>query len=132
MAKPLNHDDYISSFPPTTQVLLQQLRDIVHQAAPGALEIISYSMPAFKYNDKVLIWYAGYERHIGFYPGSSPITAFQKEIAGYKNAKGSVQFPLDKPLPVDLILRMVQFKADEITQKALLKKPVRPREFNAG
>ena len=131
MAKPQNHDEYIDSFPPPTRDLLQQMRETVQQAAPDAVEVISYSMPAFKLNGKMLIWYAGYERHIGFYPGSSPIIAFQKEISEYKNAKGSVQFPLDKPLPVGLISRMVRFKADEITQKISLKQTARPRKLSA-
>jgi len=122
MAKPLDHDSYISTFPPSTQKELEELRATVNRTAPGAEEIISYSMPAFKYFGKVLIWYAGYERHVGFYPGSSPIAAFQKEISGYKNAKGSVQFPLHKPLPVELITKMVQFKMAEIMQKAETKK----------
>lgn len=122
MAKPLNHQEYIATFPQHTQELLQQMRQIVPAAAPGATEVISYSMPAFKLHGKMLVWFAGYERHIGFYPGSSGIAAFQKEISGYKNAKGSVQFPLTQPLPVELIIRMVQFKVGEILQKQVVKK----------
>lgn len=114
MAKPIDHDDYIRTFPPATQQLLQQMRRLIPQVAPGAVEVISYSMPAFKLNGKMLIWFAGYERHIGFYPGASPIEAFKQELSVYKNAKGSVQFPLDKPLPEALITRMVQFKAGQI------------------
>ncbi|QKJ32018.1 DUF1801 domain-containing protein [Mucilaginibacter mali] len=122
MAKPIDHNDYIRTFPQHTQELLQQMRQIIPQAAPGATEVISYSMPAFKLHGKMLVWFAGYERHIGFYPGSSGIAAFQKEISVYKNAKGSVQFPLTQPLPGALISRMVQFKVAEIAQKLAEKK----------
>lgn len=122
MAKPIDHDDYIHTFPQHTQELLQQMRQIIPQAAPGATEVISYSMPAFKLHGKMLVWFAGYERHIGFYPGSSGIAAFQKDISAYKNGKGSVQFPLTQPLPEALISRMVQFKVAEIAQKLAEKK----------
>lgn len=122
MAKPLNHNEYIGTFPEHTQELLQQMRQIIPAAVPGATEVISYSMPAFKLHGKMLVWFAGYERHIGFYPGASGIAAFQKEISGFKNAKGSVQFPLTQPLPEALITRMVQFKAAEILQKPAGKK----------
>ncbi|MES2278085.1 MAG: DUF1801 domain-containing protein [Bacteroidota bacterium] len=118
MAKPLNHQQYIGTFPEATQELLRQMQHTIITAAPGAVEVVSYSMPAYKFNGMMLAWFAGYERHIGFYPGSSAIAAFQQDIAGYKNAKGSVQFPLDKPLPVELITRMVQFKAAGNLQKA--------------
>jgi uncharacterized protein YdhG (YjbR/CyaY superfamily) len=122
MAKPLNHDDYINSFPTQTQELLQQMRETIQQSAPNAVEVISYSMPAFKLNGKMLVWFAGYERHIGFYPGASGIAVFQKEISEYKNARGSVQFPLDKCLPISLITKIVQFKSAEIMQKTTEKK----------
>jgi uncharacterized protein YdhG (YjbR/CyaY superfamily) len=127
MAAPLNHDAYINSFPPATQKLLQQVRETVLKAATGAVEVISYSMPAFKYEGMMLTWFAGYERHIGFYPGASGIAAFQKEIAEYKNAKGSVQFPLDKPMPVALITQMVKFKVAENLQKAEMKKSAKKK-----
>jgi uncharacterized protein YdhG (YjbR/CyaY superfamily) len=125
MAKPIDTDHYIASFPPATQKLLQQVRETIKATAPGAVDVISYSMPAVKLNGKILAWFAGYERHIGFYPGSSGIAAFQKEIAGYKNAKGSVQFPLDQPMPVELITNIVKFKIAENLQKAEMKKKPR-------
>lgn len=121
MAKPESTDQYISTFPESTAALLLQMRETVKATAPDAVEVISYSMPAFKQHGKMLVWFAGYERHIGFYPGSSGIAAFKNEIAGFKNAKGSVQFPLNKPLPVDLIVAIVKFKLNE-NAEALLKK----------
>jgi uncharacterized protein YdhG (YjbR/CyaY superfamily) len=125
MATPVDTDHYISTFPQETQVLLQQVRGTIKKTAPDAIEVISYGMPAFKLSGKMLAWFAGYERHIGFYPGSSGIAAFQKEIVGYKNAKGSVQFPLDKPMPVELIINIVKFKMAENLQKAEMKKKPR-------
>lgn len=121
MKKPSSVEEYISSFPKETQQLLKQVRATVKKNAPKAEEVISYSMPAFKMNG-MLVWYAGYEKHIGFYPGASGIAAFKKEIANYKNAKGSVQFPLDKPLPLGLITKMVKFRVKENLEKAKAKK----------
>lgn len=121
MSKPLDTDSYINSFSPSTQKLLQQVRETIKKAAPNAQEVISYSMPAFKYKG-MLVWFAGYAHHIGFYPGASGIAAFKLEFGTYKNAKGSVQFPLDKPLPLDLITRIVQFKVSENEEKEAFKK----------
>ena len=105
-------DDYIAQFPAETQALLQQLRNIIRKAAPKASEEISYNMPAYRQN-KVLVYFAGFKNHIGFYPTGAGITAFQKEIAAYKNSKGGVQFPLDKKLPVGLITKMVKYRAKQ-------------------
>ena len=102
-------DEYISGFPENTRMLLEQVRATIQNAAPQAEEIISYQMPAYKLN-RVLVYFAGYKNHIGFYPTSSGIEAFKKELSGYKGAKGSVQFPFDKPLPVELITRIVEFR----------------------
>jgi uncharacterized protein YdhG (YjbR/CyaY superfamily) len=109
-------------FPIQTQKLLQKLRLTIHKIAPKAEEVISYGMPAFKINGSVLVYFAGYKAHIGFYPTGTGIAAFKKEIAAYKNSKGAVQFPLDKPLPLELIKKMVKFKLQENTEKAELKK----------
>jgi len=114
-------DDYFAGFPPATRKLLKQLRAAIRKAAPHADEVISYRMPAFKLNG-MLVWYAGYARHIGFYPTGSGIAAFKKELAGYKHAKGSVQFPLDQPLPLALISRIVKFRVAANLQKAKRKK----------
>lgn len=121
MNKPADVDAYISGFPAETAALLKQLRAAIKDAAPGAEEIISYGMPAYKLNG-ILVYFAGYARHIGFYPTGSAILAFKEALSGYKGAKGSVQFPLDKPLPIALITDMVQFKVAENLQKVKPKK----------
>jgi uncharacterized protein YdhG (YjbR/CyaY superfamily) len=108
---------YIAGFPAETRRLLEQLRAMVRKAAPEAEEVISYGMPAYKYHG-IVLYFAGYNHHIGFYPTSSAIEAFKKELSVYKGAKGSVQFPLDKPLPADLIKRIVRFRVQENLEKA--------------
>jgi uncharacterized protein YdhG (YjbR/CyaY superfamily) len=105
-------DGYISGFPKPVQKKLTQLRTLIRQAAPGAEERISYQMPAFFLNG-VLVWFAAHTHHIGFYPKASGISRFKPEISAYKNAKGSVQFPLDEPLPVDLVKDIVRFRVTE-------------------
>ena len=105
-------DLYIADFPKDTQQKLQQLREIILKVAPDAEEKLSYKMPYYFYHGR-LVYFAGYKHHIGLYPMASGIAKFKKEIAGYKNAKGSVQFPLDEPLPVKLITKMMTFRAKE-------------------
>lgn len=112
MDKPANIDEYISRFPEETKKLLKQIRSIIKAAAPGATEVISYGMPAFK-TKKILVYFAGHTKHIGFYPSGSGITAFQSELSGYKWSKGAIQFPLDKPIPVNLITRIVLYRLHE-------------------
>lgn len=107
---------YIASFPAGTQMKLKQMQKSIKAAAPKAEERISYGMPAYFLNGP-LVYFGGYEKHIGFYPTGTGVAAFKKELAPYKNAKGSVQFPLDKPLPIALIKKMVLFKLKENTQK---------------
>jgi len=109
-------DEYISTFPPATQALLQQMRDTIHKAAPKAEETISYNMPGFRLGG-MLVWFAGYKNHIGFYPKPSALKAFSKELSIYKSSKGAVQFPLDKPLPVGLITKMVKLRVKENAEK---------------
>jgi len=116
-----NIDAYIAGFPRGTQKLLEQLRATIKKAAPLAEEVISYGMPAFKLNG-MLVWFAAHTKHIGFYPRISGIAAFKKELSIYKVAKGSVQFPLDKPLPLGLITKIVKFRVKENLERALLKK----------
>jgi uncharacterized protein YdhG (YjbR/CyaY superfamily) len=113
---PVSIDVYIRTFPKPVQVKLQQIRNIVAKAAPGARERISYGMPAFCL-DRVLVYFAAHTKHIGFYPTSSGIEAFKNELAKYKSSKGAVQFPLDEPLPAGLIRRMVMFRVKENTRK---------------
>ncbi|QDW26853.1 DUF1801 domain-containing protein [Pedobacter sp. KBS0701] len=110
-------DQYIATFPVETQKLLQKVRETIHKAVPAAKEVISYGMPAFKQH-AVLVYFAGYDKHIGFYPTGSGIEAFNNEFIDYKWSKGAVQFPLDKPLPLDLITRITKFKAERDFEKA--------------
>lgn len=107
-----NIDDYISLYPEETQLVLKELREIIRKAAPGAEEVISYHMPAFKLNG-VLVYFAAWKDHIGFYPTSSGISAFQKELTKYKFSKGAVQFPLNKKLPKGLITKIVKYRVIE-------------------
>ncbi len=116
-----NVEQYIATFPEATQLMLQELRACIKKNAPDAEEVISYQMPAYKLHG-MLVYFAGYKNHIGFYPGASPIISFQKELQSHKNAKGSVQFPLDKKLPLTLIARMVKFKLKENMEKHKSKK----------
>lgn len=121
ITKPENIDEYIACYPVDIQIILQQLRSAIKKAAPGALEVISYGMPAFKLNG-ILVWFAAYAKHIGFYPTASGIEVFKKELAKYKSAKGSVQFPLNEPLPLKLITEIVKFRVAENLHKAEMKK----------
>jgi len=109
-------DEYISVFPEATQKTLQQLRKSIKKAAPKAEEVISYNMPAFKQNT-VLVYFAGYDKHIGFYPTPSALDAFKNEIAVYKNSKGAIQFPLDEPLPLALVTKIVKFRVAQAQEK---------------
>jgi uncharacterized protein YdhG (YjbR/CyaY superfamily) len=106
-------DDYIAEFPPQTQKVLQEVRALIRAVAPEATETISYAIPTFDLNGKHLVHFAGYAAHIGFYPTASGIAAFSEELRGYKSAKGSVQFPLDRPMPADLIRQIVEFRVAE-------------------
>lgn len=115
-----NIKEYISAFPKPTQNLLQELRQSIRDAAPQAEEIISYNMPAFKMN-RVLVYFAGYEKHIGFYPTTSPIKVFKKELEGYKTSKGGIQFPIEKGIPKTLVKKIVSFRVKEDSEKAMLK-----------
>ncbi len=117
---PVSIDGYIRAFPKPVQAKLRQLKSIVARAASMATEKISYGMPAFSQNG-VLVYFAAYARHIGFYPTSSGIEAFKGELAKYKSSKGAVQFPLVDPLPVGLIRRMVTFRVKENTAHGLTR-----------
>ncbi len=108
---------YILSAPTQAQGKLREIRKAIRSAAPDASEIISYQMPTLYFHGN-LVYFAGYEKHIGFYPGANGISEFEKELGEYKHAKGSVQFPLDKPLPISLIKRIVKFRVAENSLKA--------------
>jgi uncharacterized protein YdhG (YjbR/CyaY superfamily) len=109
-------DEYILKFPPETQKILNQIRDVIKLAAPEATETFSYQMPTFKLKEN-LVHFAAYKHHIGFYPTPSGIKAFKNEISGYKWAKGSVQFPIDKEIPYELISKIVKFRVQEVLLK---------------
>ena len=113
-------DEYIAGFPPDTQALLETVRATIKAAAPGAAERISYGMPAFALHGP-LVYFAALKNHIGFYPTPSGIEAFKDETSMYKSTKGALQFPLNQPLPLDLIRRIVEFRVAENRGKAAAK-----------
>ena len=109
-------DEYIATFPKDIQKILQEIRAAIHATAPEAAEKISYQMPTFYLNGN-LVHFAAFKKHIGFYPVPSGIEAFKKELSVYAQGKGSVQFPLDKPMPIPLIKKIVKFRAAENMKK---------------
>ena len=115
-----NIDEYIANFSEDVQEILQELRATIRAAAPEAEEAISYQMPTFKLKGN-LVHFAAYKNHIGFYPAPRGIEVFKEELSAYKGAKGSVQFPIDQPLPLDLISRIVRFRVTENLEKAAAK-----------
>lgn len=119
--KPNNINEYIASFPENVQKLLEQIRSIIQKAAPEATETISYAMPTFKLNG-ILVHFAAFQNHIGFYALPSGNEAFQKELSAYKTGKGSIQFPLNEALPEALITKIVKFRIQENMEKAEMKK----------
>jgi uncharacterized protein YdhG (YjbR/CyaY superfamily) len=114
-------DEYIASFPEDIQKILEEVRAVIKAAAPDAEEKIGYQMPTFTLNGGNLVHFAAFKKHIGFYPTPSGTEAFQKELSVYKGAKGSVQFPLDKPMPLKLISKIVKFRVAENSKKAKAK-----------
>jgi uncharacterized protein YdhG (YjbR/CyaY superfamily) len=118
---PANIDEYIAGFPEDIQVILQKIRKMVHTAAPEAQEKISYQMPTF-FLEGNLVHFAAFKNHIGFYPTPSGTEKFKKEISAYQAAKGSIQFPLDEPMPYELITRIVEFRMKENLAKAKAKR----------
>lgn len=116
-----NVDVYIAGFPPEVQEQLILLREAIRVSAPEAEEVISYQMPAYKLYG-MLVYFAAYPKHIGFYPGSSGIGNFKKELANYKTSKGTVQFPVGETLPISLISEIVKFRAAENLEKVQAKK----------
>ncbi len=118
-------EDYIKTFPVLVQTELKKIRSLILTEVPEVAESMNYGMPAYKYKGKPLVYFAGYKNHIGFYATPQGHVAFAKELSNYKQGKGSVQFPLDKPIPYDLITQMVQFKkalADAIPEKKAVAK----------
>jgi uncharacterized protein YdhG (YjbR/CyaY superfamily) len=118
---PTTVDAYIAAFPAEVQAILQQIRQVIHETLPGLGETISYAMPAFTLNGKYLVYIAAYKKHIGLYPAPTGVEEFQEAVARYGGGKGTLKFPLDKPMPFDLIRRVVQFRANENAEKAAAK-----------
>jgi uncharacterized protein YdhG (YjbR/CyaY superfamily) len=116
--------EYISDFPKEIQTILEQVRLTIRRAAPKAEEAIKYGMPTFVLNGN-LVHFAAFKNHIGFYPVPSGVEAFKKELSVYKGGKGSVQFPLNQPMPLDLITKIVEFRVKENLEKRLKRKPER-------
>ena len=118
---PQTIDAYIAGFPEDVQAILQQVRRTIHEAAPEATEAISYQMPTFKLHGN-LVHFAAFKNHIGFYPTPTGVAEFEEELAAFKQGKGSVQFPLDKPMPLGLITRIVNYRVAESVAAAEAKR----------
>lgn len=120
---PKNIDEYIDGFPKDIQNILMQIRQTVKSVVPQAEEAISYGMPTFKLNGHYLIYFAAYKKHIGLYPVPNNNKLFEKDFAAYKTSgKGTIQFPLNQPLPIALIAKIVKYKVSEIRRKVKTKK----------
>ena len=114
-------DQYIAAFPADVKKRMQQLRKTIKAGAPNADELISYQMPGYKYFG-MLVYFAAYKNHIGFYPGAGGILEFYKKLSSFKSAKGSVQFPNDRPIPYEVISKIVKFRVKQNEEKLSLKK----------
>lgn len=117
-------DEYINTFPQDVQRILNELRQTIKEAAPGTEEMINYQIPTFTLHGN-LVHFAAFENHIGFYPTPSGMEAFKKELSSYKGAKGSVQFPINEPLPLPLIRRIVEYRVKENMER-------KPKKKNSG
>ena len=122
---PQSVDEYIAGFPPEVQEILQQVRTTISEAAPDAEEAIKYRIPTFTLEGN-LVHFGAFKKHIGFYPTPSGLEQFKDELAGYEGSKGAVRFPLDKPVPYDLIRAIVKFRVKENLERAAAKKKRRP------
>ncbi|MEZ4996012.1 MAG: DUF1801 domain-containing protein [Bacteroidales bacterium] len=116
-----NIDEYISLQAPELQPILQKVRETIRDAAPGSEEYISYAMPSFKYNDKILVYFAAQKNHLGFYATPAANIKFSEELKVYKSSKGAVQFPYNRPIPYGLIRKMVQYKVEEVSKTSKKK-----------
>jgi uncharacterized protein YdhG (YjbR/CyaY superfamily) len=117
-----NVDEYIAGFPGNVQKALKQLRSTIKKAAPRAEEKISYAIPCFTLDGTYLIYFAGFKSHVSVYPAPRGNEAFEEELSYYKGGKGTVQFPLDKPIPLDLVTRIVKFRIQQNAELAEMKK----------
>jgi len=125
-----NIDEYIATFPDDVQKVLQKIRSTIRKAAPKAEETISYQIPTFKLNG-YLIYFAGYQKHVSVYPAPRGEKEFKKELAAYKGGKGTVQFPLDKPVPYELISRLVKYRAKKNLERVKVE-TTKKREASHG
>ena len=114
--RPKTIDEYIALFPKDVQEVLEKLRRVIRESAPQAEEAINYGIPTFKLKGN-LVHFAAYKKHIGFYPASSGIKAFEKELSPYQLSKGTVQFPMDKPIPFDVVKKIVAYRVRENSDK---------------
>jgi uncharacterized protein YdhG (YjbR/CyaY superfamily) len=111
-------NEYLSAMPENARIKLQQLRETIKKAAPQAEELISYNMPAIK-GHGVLVYYGAHKQHVGFYPTASPIRAFKKELSSYEGSKGATKFPMDAPIPLSLVSKIVKYRVKEDLEKSL-------------
>jgi len=123
--EPKSIDEYVAAFPPRVRKVLEEMRKTIRAAAPDAVEAIKYRMPTFTLNGN-LVHFAAYARHVGFYPTPSAIEKFRRELSAWKGAKGSVQFPLDEPMPLALVGRIVRFRVKEQVELARAKRKGKP------
>src|SRR5262245_40990443 len=117
-AKPKDIDDYISGFDTDVQAILEKIRQTIRRSTPKAEEAISYQIPTFKLDGHYLIYFAAFKKHVSIYPAPRAVAEFKKELSSYEGGKGTVQFPLDKPIPFGLIKRIVKFRAKQIAEKS--------------
>jgi uncharacterized protein YdhG (YjbR/CyaY superfamily) len=122
-------DEYIRDSPTGVREILERMRAVIHEAAPHAEEAIRYGMPTFRLRGRNLVFFAAFQHHIGFYPIPSGIEAFKEELSVYKQGKGSVRFPLDQPVPYDLVKRITLFRVAEVEKDAKIRYDARTRLF---
>lgn len=115
-------DQFISKYPSEVKTILQKIRAVIQRSAPGAEEAMAYGIPTFRLNGKNLVHFSAFKEHIGFYPTPTGIEKFKKELSAYEGAKGSVKFPLNKPIPYALITKIVQFRVKEVSAQTTPKK----------
>lgn len=118
---PRDIDEYIAGFPVAVQEILEKIRKTIRKAAPGVEEKISYQIPTFTLRGRYLVYFAAYKKHIGLYPAPRGNEEFKEELSGYEGGKGTVRFPFDKPIPFDLIRRIVKFRVKEVSESAEAK-----------
>ncbi len=119
MKKYTTIEEYVANYPKSVQLTLDEIRRLIKKLVPDAIETISYGIPTYKYKGKNLIHFAAYGKHIGLYPGSQAIELFKGDLTDYKTSKGTIQFPLDKPIPLELVSKIVRSNIEEIDSKTM-------------